>query len=132
MCPSTERSFQLSRRVYQILTLGFLSLVLLQSTHSGQSSFSPMARIAASLQAGSWAEVTTTNIAVLLQSGSDLNILPYAADIAWDPNSRKLLYIGNDHIDGNTSETLRFVVYDDITNSWQNMSVPPWSRPGST
>ncbi len=91
-----------------------------------------MGDLAASMQPGTWAELVTNNIGVLNQSGTDGNIIPYAADAAWDPNSRKLLYVGNDHIDSVVSQADRFVLYNADTNSWQNMSPPPWSAPGVT
>jgi hypothetical protein len=91
-----------------------------------------MGDLAASMQPGTWAELVTNNIGVLNQNGTDGNIIPYAADAAWDPNSRKLLYVGNDHIDSITSQADRFVIYNADTNSWQNMSPPPWSSPGVT
>src|SRR5438874_1300076 len=64
-----------------------------------------MASLAASMPAGSWAELVTSNISVLNQAGSDGNIIGYAADAAWNPITHQLCFVGNDHIDGNTSET---------------------------
>lgn len=92
----------------------------------------PLANLAGSMTSGSWAELTTTNSSVLNQPGTDGNIIGYAADAAWNPIARKLCYIGNDHIDGDTAQALRFVCYDEATNAWQNMPAPPFSQPGST
>lgn len=91
-----------------------------------------LATLAASLPVGSWQELTTNNIGVLNQSGTDGNIIPYGGDAAWDTGSRKLLFVGNDHIDSVTSETGHFVIYSADTNSWRNMAPPPWSEPGRT
>jgi hypothetical protein len=131
MLSNTEGGLRLARRTFKILALMMLSLVLFQSTHTrGQSS--PMATAAASLQAGSWVELTTANTVVLTQPGTDGNIVSYGADIGWDPISRRLLFVGNDHIDANASQALRFVLYDESTNAWQNLPAPPWSSPGTT
>jgi hypothetical protein len=91
-----------------------------------------LAQLATSMESGQWQELVTGNIGVLNQAGTDGNIITYGADAAWDPAARKLLYVGNDHIDSILSEADRFVVYDANTNAWQNMAPPPWSTPGST
>ena len=91
-----------------------------------------LATIAAALPVGSWQELTTNNIGALNQNGTDGNIIVYGADAAWDPGSRKLLFVGNDHIDSVMSEADHFVIYSADTNSWRNMPPPPWSTPGST
>jgi hypothetical protein len=88
--------------------------------------------LAAQMQPGTWAELITNNTGALNQNGTDGNIITYGADAAWDPNGRKFYFAGNDHIDGNMSEADRFVIYDEATNSWQNMPAPPWSSPGNT
>jgi hypothetical protein len=81
---------------------------------------------------GTWAELTTNNVNVLRDNGTDGTVFGFSNDAAWDPNSRKFFYVGNDHIDGNTAEALHFVIYSADTNSWQTMPPPPWSTAGTT
>jgi hypothetical protein len=113
-----------------LATIGFWLILLLMTPNVARAT--PLGDLAASMQPGTWAELVTSNIGVLNQNGTDGNILPYAADAGWDPNSRKLIYVGNDHIDSITSQADHFVIYNADTNSWQNMSPPPWSTPGVT
>jgi hypothetical protein len=123
------RQFAVNRFSSSAASLVLIAGVLGSSQARAQNT---LAQVAASLPAGSWQQLTTTNIGVLNQSGTDGNILTYGADAVWDPGSRKLLYIGNDHIDSNQSEALRFVIYSADTNSWRNMPAPPWSQAGVT
>ena len=126
--PRANKHF--SSYVLSLASVGFSLWLILASAQSAQAS--ALSDLAASMAPGTWAELTTNNIAVLNQSGTDGNIIPYGADAAWDPNSRKLLYVGNDHIDSVVSQANRFVIYNADNNTWQNMSPPPWSTPGVT
>jgi hypothetical protein len=79
---------------------------------------------AASMQPGTFATLTTTNIVPpLSQPGAAGGILGYAEDCAWDPATRQLFFAGNDHYFG---EPLRFVAYSADTNAWRILPSPPW------
>jgi hypothetical protein len=79
---------------------------------------------AASMQPGTFATLTTTNIAAALsQPGAAGGILGYAEDGAWDPGTRQFFFTGNDHYFG---EPLRFIAYSADTNTWRTLSSPPW------
>jgi hypothetical protein len=115
-------------------TLGqaFCCALLMSAIAPSASAQNALATLAASLPVGSWQELTTTNIGALNQSGTDGHIIPYGGDAAWDAGSRKLLFVGNDHIDSIMSEADRFVIYSADTNAWRNMAPPPWSSAGMT
>jgi hypothetical protein len=93
-----------------------------------------MGDVAASMQPGSWAVVTSANIEAALSSadvggGSSGGILGYAEDGAWDPASRQFLYMGSDH---NWSvRATKFIRYSAQTNSWHIMPTPAWAPSGT-
>lgn len=76
---------------------------------------SELATLANSMSAGTWAELTTSNLAsVILVGGSTGNMLPYQNNGAWDPAHGLAHIIGQDHGFGG----LRHVQYDEASNSW--------------
>jgi hypothetical protein len=78
--------------------------------------------LAAQMQPGTWAELTSQNIqSTLTSSGSSQGITSYANSAAWDPVSRRLFFIGGDH-----NDAPRFVSYSAQGNSWQVMPLPPF------
>lgn len=104
----------------------YLFLIVLLFYSVGASAQTAMQSLASSMAAGSFAELTTNNINVFDDTGTDGNILSgWSSDAAWDPTGRRLYYIGNDHKDGGNPQ--KFVVYDDATNTWTLKTTPPWS-----
>ena len=79
--------------------------------------------LAASMQPGTWAQLTTVNINPTLTNtgGASGFIFGYTDKAVWDPTTRQLLFIGGDH-----NGTARFVSYTDTTNSWQIQTQPSW------
>lgn len=84
--------------------------------------------LAASMQPGTWAELTTSNIsATLAKTGGSSNvILAYADTAVWDPASQRFFFVGGDH--GPSSSCPRFVSFTESTNTWQILQeVGSWS-----
>lgn len=79
--------------------------------------------LAASMQPGTWAQLTTVNINPTLTNtgGASGFIFGYTDKAVWDPTTRQLFFIGGDH-----NGVARFVSYADTTNSWQIQTQPPW------
>jgi len=70
--------------------------------------------VAASLQPGQWAELTTSNFnSATLADGGAFSVFWFSEDIAWDPERGQLLFVGGGH--GSDAE---FVTYTESTNSW--------------
>jgi hypothetical protein len=70
---------------------------------------------------GTWAELTTNNIQVLLDnvSGGVKHSIPYADGMKRDPITKKIYYVGSDD-----PGTIKFVVYDETSNSWSTLPHP--------
>jgi hypothetical protein len=73
--------------------------------------------LAASMQPGTWAELTTLNACQALcdsVSGGDGHILIYAEGMKWDPVGKKVYFFGSD----DPGDGSRLVTYTEATNSW--------------
>jgi hypothetical protein len=82
---------------------------------------STLAVLAASMSPGTWAELSTTNVGVLLSAntgggGVGGNNIPYANKMSWNPFSRRMVFIGRDH--GSTVPYEPDIAYDEVTNTW--------------
>jgi len=91
---------------------------------------SALARLASSMEPGSWAELATDGIdqAFLATGGSSGFILGYAESMRWDPVSARGFYLGADH-----GGSYRFIAYEEATNAWTVLPLPPWySNDGSS
>lgn len=90
------------------------TLLLLAATTAAPLQATSLSDVAASLQPGQWAELTTANFnAATLDDGGAYSVFWYAEDIAWDAARRQLLYVGGGH--GSDAE---FLAYDEATNTW--------------
>ena len=79
--------------------------------------------LAASLQPGEWAELNSNGFGYdLLDAGSAHHILEYTEDAKWDPVTKQFLCIGQGHY-----ANLKFITYDDATNTWTNEPKPSWA-----
>jgi hypothetical protein len=87
---------------------------------------SPLGDLAASMKAGQWAELTTSNISNTLKtSGASRMTFGYTEDIKWDPTSRGLWYIGGDHFHPPGGYP-KFINFDEATNTWKELTRPNW------
>lgn len=103
-------------------TLGLLTMGLWLGL-AGTLDASTLGDLAASMQPGTWAELTTTNIVPALVNASGGILTVYTDDMVWDPNSRQAFFIGAYHL---APEGPQFVSYTESTNSWQRLPRPSW------
>src|SRR5262245_51023648 len=99
---------------------------------TGTTSASVLSNAAASMQPGTWLQITTSNINPTLTGtgGASGFIFGYADSIKWDPVTRQLFYVGQDH--GEPDQTQAFVSYSDDTNSWSTLPSTSWMHVGLT
>ena len=86
----------------------------------------PLARLAASMTVGSWAELKTHGLTPeFLQFPTPVmtySVLDYQNSGVWDPTSRQVLFIAGPHINQG-----RFLTYSEATNSWRREPDPPFA-----
>jgi hypothetical protein len=82
---------------------------------------------ATNLAAGSWVELSTTNIVTALggTSGASGFTFGYTDQMVWDHVGHKGYFIGSDHAACDTGSP-RFVQFDEATNTWSILSSPGW------
>jgi hypothetical protein len=80
-----------------------------------------LARIAAAMKPGTWAELKTQGYTARLLKVQNHHILEYTGAAAWDPTSQQVLFVGQGHY-----SALRFIAYDAATNAWKQRPTPPW------
>jgi hypothetical protein len=84
---------------------------------------SEVARLAAALKPGEWAELKSRGYDPdSLMRGDD--ILAYAGRAAWDPVSRQVLFIGQVHLKGPPV----FIAYSVADNAWRRLPTPGWAE----
>ncbi len=119
----------LSRALLALAALGGLAL--------GQSSGTTLATLAAQMQPGTWAELSTTgwNNSLLSWPGSASSLLAYTDEAHWDASAKQVLFIGQDHNsnwDSDPATTAKFVRYVDATNAWERLpNIPTSWGPGN-
>lgn len=103
-----------------------LNLITFKSTSAG----TVLGDLAASMQPGTWAELTTNNInETISNTGGATGItIPYADGAEWFPGTRQLLFIGSDHFSTVPKQgaRVRFVAYSENTNSWSILPDASW------
>lgn len=96
----------------------FLSIMFLCLAMTARAQ-SPLVTLANSMQLGTWAQLSQTNINAVLGTGPTTgNKLPFASTAKWD--GAVLHYAGNDH-----GEEGRYITYDAATNSWTDNGQTP-------
>lgn len=91
------------------ITLALLCCVIFPCAHA-----TTLSDVAASIQAGQWAELPTVNFnAATLDDGGAYSVFWYAEDIAWDAERQQLLFVGGGH--GSDPE---FLTYSEASNTW--------------
>ncbi len=92
---------------------------------------SALSSLAASMSAGTWAELTTTSIVTapvsstsgmwLMATGSGLGgIGADSNNMAWDPVHKRMHFVGQYH--GNVGTGMRHVQYDAASNTWSTVT----------
>jgi hypothetical protein len=81
--------------------------------------------LAASMQPGTWAELTTNNISATLANlgGASGTMLIYSDDMVWHPGTQQVFMVGSDHL---APVGPQFVSYTASDNSWQRLAKPAW------
>jgi hypothetical protein len=88
-----------------------------------------LGQLAASMQPGTWAELTTNGLTNDLLYIAPGHLLQYADSAVWDPNSRQFLFVGGAHA---PDPNKRFITYNDATNSWRREADPYFFEFSST
>lgn len=92
---------------------------------TGSSGLSVLAKTAALMAPGTWAPLTTINLAsTVLVGGSTLNMLPFQNNGVWDPVRGLVHVLGNDH----SAPNMRHIQYSEATNTWSLASTAPVSH----
>jgi hypothetical protein len=81
-----------------------------------------LAKLAATMKPGSWAELKTNGYTPELLGGHDM--LVYSDKAVWDPTSQQVLFVGQDHL----KPPPRFILYSAKANGWKAMPTPPWAE----
>ncbi|MCA9741027.1 MAG: hypothetical protein H6695_19780 [Deferribacteres bacterium] len=110
-------------RVLRIALAIFCTFAGFQDSLCAQSSNSALARLAANLQPGSWAELETHGMTkeLIASNGSYRTILEYADKAVWDSDSETLFFVGGGHYAG-----MEFISYNAQTNTWEHLDDPYW------
>jgi len=78
-----------------------------------------MARLAAGMKPGQWAELKTEGLSMKVFSDGGHHALQYTDEAVWDPGSRQLFFCGEGH-----GAAPRFVKYTESTNRWTVLPLP--------
>jgi hypothetical protein len=92
-----------------------------QGGDAGAASESALARLAAGMKPGTWAELKTEGYGTDLLKVQNHHILEYTDTAVWDPKSRQVLFVGQGHY-----SAVKFIAYSAATNSWKVQPTPPW------
>jgi hypothetical protein len=109
-----------------VIILIVIALAIFQVRNTSAAG-TALGSLAASMQPGTWAQLTTNNINPTLSNpgGASGIIFGYTEYIKWDPVGRRLYYLGGDHAESGTP-VMRHVQYDDATNSWSILPEQSW------
>jgi len=94
---------------------------LAQSSGNKASSETELAKLAASMKPGTWAELKTAGYSADLLKVQSHHILEYTDTAVWNPKTRQVLFVGQGHY-----SAVKFITYSAASNSWQLMPTPSW------
>ncbi len=80
-----------------------------------------LAKLAAAMKPGTWAELKTDNYSAELLRVQNGNILGYTDTAVWDPKSQQVLFVGQGHY-----AAVKFITYAAANNAWKLMPTPVW------
>jgi len=80
-----------------------------------------LAKLAARMKAGTWAELKTGSYSTELLRVQNHHILEYSDTAVWEPKSQQVLFVGQGHY-----SALKFIAYSAATNAWKEMPTPVW------
>src|SRR5687767_9008396 len=80
-----------------------------------------LAKLAASMKPGTWAELKTEGYGTELLKVQNHHILEYTDSAVWDPKSEQVLFVGQGHY-----SAVKFIAYSAASNTWKLMPTPIW------
>jgi len=80
-----------------------------------------LAKLAARMKPGDWAELKTEGYGTDLLKVQNHHILEYTDTAVWDPKSQQVLFVGQGHY-----SAFKFIAYSAVSNSWKLMPTPSW------
>lgn len=80
-----------------------------------------LAKLAAGMKPGTWAELKTEGYTADLLKVQTHHILEYTAAATWEPASRQVLFVGQGHY-----SALKFISYSADANAWKLRPTPAW------
>ncbi|VAX33491.1 hypothetical protein MNBD_NITROSPIRAE01-17, partial [hydrothermal vent metagenome] len=96
-------------------------LMLEVGSHSKATVFaSELSDLSNSLQPGEWAKLNSIGFGDgdLLKTGGR-KVIDYAESGVWDPFGKRFMFIGGGH-----ANYYKFIVYNDVTNTWKTLPMP--------
>src|SRR5215470_15658200 len=99
--------------------LGAIALFLVNTTTRGGDT--ELAKLAAGMKPGTWAELKTTGYSSDLLKVQNHHILEYSDTAVWDAKSQQVLFVGQGHY-----SAVKFITYAAASNSWKLMPTPDW------
>ena len=87
----------------------------------GTPSETELAKVAAGMKPGTWAELKTADYSAELLKVQNHHILEYTDTAVWDPKSQQVLFVGQGHY-----SAVKFITYSAPANSWKLMPTPTW------
>jgi hypothetical protein len=98
-----------------------LLLFLVPRFPAGQVKGSELAKLAAGMKPGAWAELKTHGYSADLLKVQNHHIVEYTDSAVWDPRSRQVLFVGQGHY-----SAVKFIAYAEASNTWKLLSTPIW------
>src|SRR5262245_41229438 len=80
-----------------------------------------LAKLAARMKPGDWAELKTEGYGTDLLKVQNHQILEYTDTAVWDPKSAQILFVGQGHY-----SAVKFIAYSAAANSWKLLPTPSW------
>jgi hypothetical protein len=96
-------------------------VVAIMAIAAGGSSETALAKLAAGMKPGTWAELKTEGYGTDLLKVQNHHILEYTDTAVWDPKSQQVLFVGQGHY-----SAVKFIAYSAATNAWKLMPTPAW------
>jgi hypothetical protein len=92
-----------------------------EASPSSSASETALAKLAASMKPGTWAELKTEGYSAELLKVQNHHILEYTDAAVWDPKSQQVLFVGQGHY-----SAVKFITYSASSNSWKLLPTPDW------
>jgi hypothetical protein len=115
------------RKPSEWLSLAVAALGLIMSVYSAAAGATALGDAAAQTPVGGWKTLNTAGdgsgwSTSMLDAGGGHNILQYSDKGKWDPNTKRVLYIGK----GAGANLQKFISYSDATGTWSIEPKPYW------